>query len=586
MPAVPLMKLRDRLSSARAVHTADEGPTPTPLTAVGFLRLVLVAVALFVLGGVPTAAVARSRPVQAKPKIAYASFWGGSGAEGCGPTRGADGSLYVACGTDSPNLPRVGGIQSYQGQGDGYVAKLDRTGKHIVYATYLGSPGQDQIQSAAVDARGHLYISGFAASGFPTTPGAYDTTFNGAADCCDGSLGDAFVAELSADGSRLLYSTFIGGSSAEAAGGLALNHDGSVVITGFTGSADFPTTPGAVGSTFHGGAGTFQDVPADAFAARLNPRGSRLVYSTYLGGSADDAGNSVALDDAGNAYYTGFTASPEFPTTLGAVKTSLDPGTTLNGYVTTLDPAGRMKWSTYLGGNGRDSAWGIDVDSSHHVYVSGSTIGGFPVTAGAVQGTFGGERDWFNGTLKLRSLQTDVEQEGDDVYRNAYGYATFRNLARFDLTAGLAFEDVDHAAGLVPPRDSFQAPSAVSVSDSQVSPKLGVSFQAGSLHGPARHRLWAPRLRDRPGAKPGAHPGGRVQPDLRGPRRGRAPGTTAWGSTRASARSSSPGVSTCGGAWRCPRRAAPRRTASPIAAARRLRPWWTRTAMPTSPPRT
>ena len=199
MPAVPLMKLRDRLSSARAVHTTDEGPTPTPLnaataqcrlgmrarsvggdpiphpvrdilTAVGLLRVVVVAVALFVLGGAPTAAVARSRPVQAEPKIAYASFWGGSGAEGCGPTRGADGSLYVACGTDSPNLPRVGGIQSYQGQGDGYVAKLDRTGKHIVYATYLGSPGQDQIQSATVDARGHLYISGFAANGFPTTP--------------------------------------------------------------------------------------------------------------------------------------------------------------------------------------------------------------------------------------------------------------------------------------------------------------------------------------------------------------------------------------------------------------------------------
>jgi hypothetical protein len=372
------------------------------LTGVRFPRVVVVAVALFVLGGAPTAAVARSRPVQAEPKIAYASFWGGSGAEGCGPTRGADGSLYVACGTDSPNLPRVGGIQSYQGQGDGYVAKLDRTGKHIVYATYLGSPGQDQIQSATVDARGHLYISGFAASGFPTTPGAYDTTFNGAADCCDGSLGDAFVAEISADGSRLLYSTFIGGSSAEAAGGLALNHDGSVVITGSTGSADFPTTAGAVESTFHGGAGRFQDVPADAFAAKLNPSGSRLVYSTYLGGSADDAGSSVALDDAGNAYYTGFTASPEFPTTPRALKTSLDPGTTLNGYVTTLDPAGRMKWSTYLGGNGRDSAWGIDVDASRHVYVSGSTIGGFPVTTGAVQGTFGGERDWFVTKLDRR----------------------------------------------------------------------------------------------------------------------------------------------------------------------------------------
>src|SRR4029077_15127420 len=138
------------------------------------------------------------------------------------------------------------------------VAKLDRTGKHIVYATYLGSPGQDEIQTATVDAKGQLDISGFAANGFPTTPGAYDTTFNGA--------GDAFVAELSADGSRLLYSTFVGGSGHEGAGALALNHDGSVVITGSTGSADFPTTPGAVQPTFRGGTGTDEDVPTDAFA--------------------------------------------------------------------------------------------------------------------------------------------------------------------------------------------------------------------------------------------------------------------------------------------------------------------------------
>jgi Beta-propeller repeat len=101
------------------------------------------------------------------------------------------------------------------------------------------------------------------------------------------------------------------------------------------------------------------------------------TYSTYLGGSADDVGNSVALDRSGNAYFAGFTASPEFPTTPGALKTSLEPGTTLNGFVTKLDRAGRLKWSTYLGGNGRDSAWGIGVDASRHVYVGGSTVGGF-----------------------------------------------------------------------------------------------------------------------------------------------------------------------------------------------------------------
>ena len=115
----------------------------------------------------------------------------------------------------------------------------------------------------------------------------------------------------------------------------------------------------------------------------------------------------MALDHAGNAYYAGFTASPEFPTTPGALKTSLQPGTTLIGFVTKLDPAGRLKWSTYLGGNGLDSASGIGVDSSRHVYVSGSTIGGFPVTAGAVQETKGGARDWFVAKLDRSGSSLD-----------------------------------------------------------------------------------------------------------------------------------------------------------------------------------
>lgn len=362
-------------------------------------RVVIVVAALLLWAGVPTSAYGRS--FSHRPGLAYASYWGGSGAEGCEPTAGRDGSIYVTCGTDSPNLPRVGpGSRPYQGQEDGYIAKLDRTGTRIIYATYLGSPGNDEIDSAAVDGSGHLYVSGFAADGFPTTPGAFDPTFNGAADCCGGLFGDAFVAELSADGSRLLYSTYLGGSGADRTNTLALGRDGSVAITGFTGSSDFPTTNGAVQSTFGGGTATFEEVPVDAFAAKLNPSGSRLVYSTYLGGSGDDVGNGVVLDHGGNAYYTGFSESPDFPTTPGTLKPSYGtPPPQLNGFVTKLNPAGRMVWSTYLGGPTRDSGWGIGVDARHDVYVSGSTIGGFPVTPGATQPTFGGVRDWFVAKL-------------------------------------------------------------------------------------------------------------------------------------------------------------------------------------------
>src|SRR4051794_20625975 len=143
--------------------------------------------------------------VRSAPQVAFASYLGGSSAEGCEFTRGPDGSLYATCGTESPDLPRVGGVQSHQGLEDGYIMKLDPSGRRIIYATYLGSSGQDEIDSLAVDAQGHLYVTGFADEGFPTTPDAFDRTFNGHSDCCDGQFGDAFVAKLSADGSRLLY---------------------------------------------------------------------------------------------------------------------------------------------------------------------------------------------------------------------------------------------------------------------------------------------------------------------------------------------------------------------------------------------
>jgi hypothetical protein len=343
-------------------------------------------------------AAASARHAGHAPAVGYASYFGGLSAEGCTAAPGRDGALYVACGTGSPNLPLVGGFQSYQGLEDGYIAKLDRSRRRIIWSTYLGSPGEDEIDSMAVDARGHVFVSGFAAAGFPTTPGAFDTTFNGLGECCDGLFGDAFVAELSPDGAGLVYSTFLGGSGHDRTNTLALADDGSVAVTGWTGSADFPVTRGAVGPSFGGGTATVESVPVDAFAAKLSPDGSRLVYSTFLGGSGDDVGNSVAVDDEGSAYYTGLTGSKEFPTTRGALEPRYD-ATRLSGYVTKLDRDGRVAWSTFLGGTYREAGSGIDVDARHDVFVSGSSDGGFPVTPGAAQPLFGGLRDAFVAKL-------------------------------------------------------------------------------------------------------------------------------------------------------------------------------------------
>lgn len=364
------------------------------------------------------------------PRVAYATYWGGAGGEGCEPVRGEDGSLYVTCGTDSTNLPRVHALQGPQGQEDGYVAKLDRSGRHIIYATYLGGPGQDEIDASVVDRQGHLIITGFAANGFPTTRGAFDRSFNGAQDCCDGLFGDAFVAELSADGRRLLFSTFIGGAAADRASVLALAPDGSITITGFTGSTDFPTTRGAAQRQWGGGNGEFEDVASDGFAARLDPSGSRLLYSTYLGGANDDVGSAVTVDDAGDAYVTGFTASDDYPTTRRALKTANEPDVT-DAVVSKLDRNGRLVWSTYLGGAGYDFGFGVDVDDHRNVYVSGSTSGEFPVTPGAAQHEYGDNFDWFVARL--------------DRSGSSLGWATYLGGSDFDgFTPTLAVDRTNH----------------------------------------------------------------------------------------------------------------------------------------------
>jgi hypothetical protein len=145
---------------------------------------------------------------------------------------------------------------------------------------------------------------------FPATPGAYDTTQNGSRD--------VFVAKLDASGSTLLYSTFLGGSNLEEPRALALDVTGAAVVTGWTYSSDFPTTPGAYDTTING--------DADVYVTKLDPSGSTLLYSTFLGGSAFDRAHALALDAAGDAVVSGTTYSSDFPTTPAAYDTDYDGG--------------------------------------------------------------------------------------------------------------------------------------------------------------------------------------------------------------------------------------------------------------------
>jgi Beta-propeller repeat len=248
--------------------------------------------------------------------LLYSTFLGGSSIDmGNGITVDAAGNAYVAGETTSGDFPTTPGAWdlTLDGTGDAFVTKLNAAGNALVYSTYLGGPGNEIGTVVAVDPSGNAYVSGHTfADGFPTTPGAFDTTYNG------GPL-DVFVTKLDATGSTLLYSTYLGGSGSDFGFGIGVDSAGNAHLAGETRSADFPTTPDAVQPTAPGGF-------SDCFVTRLNAAGSALTYSTYLGGTAGDACFGLALDPAGSTYVTGDTTSIDFPATPGSFDTSATGG--------------------------------------------------------------------------------------------------------------------------------------------------------------------------------------------------------------------------------------------------------------------
>jgi hypothetical protein len=324
-----------------------------------------------------------SRPLIIDPVLVYSTYLGGSNIE-FGHDIAVDGAgrAYVAGVTGSTDFPTTAGaFQTTNAggemfNGDAFVAKLNASGSGLVYATYLGGSADEQRVDVAVDDAGSAYVTGDTTStDFPTTAGAAQTTSAGDID--------AFVTKLDAAGSGLVYSTYLGGSSLDAGTGIAVDGAGSASVTGFTLSTNFPTTAGAVQTTYAGGNG-------DAFVTKLNAAGSGLVYSTYLGGSDVDTGFGIAVDGAGSAYVTG-SARTSFPTTAGAAQTTYAGG---NGdaFVTKLNAAGSgLVYSTYLGGSSDEVGDGVAVDGAGSAYVAGSTAStDFSTTAGAIQTTHAG----------------------------------------------------------------------------------------------------------------------------------------------------------------------------------------------------
>ena len=405
----------------------------------------------------------------------------------------ANGCVYMVGGTSSTNFPVTPGAydMSFNGGGpqafggcDAFVTKFDTDGS-LVWATYLGGPFYDRAYAVEVDSQGFVYVAGRAGPGFPVTPGAFQTTYQGPPGNRT-SYGDqnAFVAKLTPDGSNLVWASYVGVSSL--CRDMAIDEDGNVYLPlGFPNAGRTPpaawfanafqkaprgsTDCGVIkvssdgsnvlwatwlgGSRKESEAASVRvdhgrnvyllfntqstDMPTtpgvhdgthnggeDGFAAKLSPDGSTLIYGTYLGGSGTEWSvdtHTLAVDRDGNAYANMWTDSADYPTTEGAYDRTL--GGSGDIAITKLSPTGSLVHSSFIGGSSGDNSDGIYVDRFGNVFLSGVTSSSdFPVTSGAYQAVFGGDHD-----AVLVRLSADFSHLIYSTYMGKTGYDNGRS---------------------------------------------------------------------------------------------------------------------------------------------------------------
>ncbi len=326
-------------SAGNAYVTGPTGSNDFPVTAGAYQRLRL---------STNTNAVFVSKVNPAGTAFVYSTYLGGS-TEELSTSIALDGSqnAYVTGETRSTDFPVTSAAfqktkSTGTNQTTGFVTKLNAAGTALAYSTYLGGTVLDEPAGIAVNAAGQAFVTGTTSSSdFPVTAGALKTTKSSAPSATMG-----FVSKLNAAGSALVYSTFLGGSAANKATAIVLDASSNAFVVGKTASDDFPITPGAIQTTRIG---------TDAFVSKLNPAGSALLYSTFLGGSQADYANAIAVNGSGRAFVAGGTESTDFPTTYGALQWTNNAADVVTGFVVRLDlssaTGGPMATTTTLTAN-------------------------------------------------------------------------------------------------------------------------------------------------------------------------------------------------------------------------------------------
>ncbi|MCI0626203.1 MAG: SBBP repeat-containing protein [Acidobacteria bacterium] len=494
-------------------------------------------------------------PLVIDPVLSYSTYLGGNEDDsGLGLAADTDGNAYVTGVTQSATFPGTSPGQGSGSGGDVFVTKLNASGNALIYSVYLGGSGAEIGHDLAIDATGNVYVSGGTrSSNFPITPGAFQTTLRGASD--------AFVVKLNPAGSQLLYSSYLGGTRDEGweGGGIAVDAAGQVYVTGTTDSLDFPTSRFTFQRSYGGGSSdafitkfnasgssliystylggfdldqgqgiavdsggrasvtgrtrspnfvlhnAFQPFRRssldDAFVTRLNLGGDLVTYSTFVGGSGNDAGYAIAVDGSGNAYVAGETDSSDFSTTSNALMQTHGGG--LDGFVlkvrTTAFRADSLVYATYLGGSGNDVIRGIATGSPETIYVTGTTDStDFPSLNPAQTAFGGGASDAFAAKLDSPGtsliyatyLGGDGFDSGEAVARGPQGsvfVAGVTESTNFPTVAAFQFQPAgkrDLFVSRIPAGDGSPAALVVtagitldpSASPHQVAQKLTAQF--------------------------------------------------------------------------------------------------------------
>lgn len=333
-------------------------------------------------------------PLVIDPTLLTSSYLGGAGIDaGYAIAVDPQGNTYVAGTTESADFPTQAPLQTALSGGstvpsaDAFVSKFSPDGSRLIWSTFLGGAGRDTGFGVAVAGDGTVYVSGVTESAnFPVARGAQLTYGGGASD--------GFIARIAANGTGIEWSSFIGGGGADRARGLAVDSTGNAYLTGSTNSDNFPSINAQQ-------PGPFRPEDLDAFVAKFPPAGAPFTYSTRLGGGNDDRGLAIAVDTSGNAYVTGDTLSPGFPTVRPIQASSGGSASGVAGaftdaFVAKYNPTGSaLVYSTFLGGSDFDQGTAIAVDNQGAAYVAGNTNSpNFPTT-GALQAAKSNDPDAF-----------------------------------------------------------------------------------------------------------------------------------------------------------------------------------------------